>query len=117
MASPLSSRFHRRLKHGFPEHVASLLHRFLTHSVQRRTKPRASRHLRRACLMKSEIETPVSWANGKRRPVGPLVHQHPFDGPVSVALIRMTRPRFVSRRSLSGLFADPLRSYTCRFGD
>src|SRR5690606_24404939 len=61
-----------RLQHRLPEHVASLLHRSLTHSVQRRTKPRASRHLRRTSFVKGEIETPVSWANGKRSPVGPF---------------------------------------------
>src|SRR5690606_39419650 len=76
-----------------------------------------SSDLRRTSFVKGEIETPVSRTNGKRRPVGPLVHQHPFDGPVSVALIGMTRAGFMSRRPLSSLLADPLRSDTCRFGD
>src|SRR5690606_33939179 len=120
MASPpllLALGLRGRLENGLAEPVPGLLHSPCANGVQRRTKPRAGRHFRRSRLVKGEIETPVSWANGKRRPVGPLVHQHPFDGPVSVALIGMTWAGFMSRRPLSGLFADPLRSYTCRFGD
>src|SRR5690606_11981531 len=33
MASPLSSRFHRRLKHGFPEHISGFLHCFLANGI------------------------------------------------------------------------------------
>src|SRR5690606_8806252 len=112
MASPpllLALGLRGRLENGLAEHVPGLLHSPCANGVQRRTKPRAGRHFRRARLVKSEIKTPVSWANGKRRPVGPFVYQYPFDSPVSVAFIRMTRPRLVSRRPLSGLFADPLR--------
>src|SRR5690606_6827588 len=111
MTSPLSSRFHRRLKHGFPEHVAGLLHRSLTHSVQRRTKPRAGRHFRRARLVKSEVEAPVSRTNGKRRPVGPFVHQHPLNGLVSMAFVGMARTRMMTRCPAAGLLANALGRY------
>src|SRR5690606_17535120 len=117
MASPLSSRFHRRLDHSLSEHVPGLLHSFLTHGVQRRPQPRAGRHLRRTSFVIGDLETPVGWADSKRRPVRPLVHQHPFDGSVSMALIGADRARAMMRRPPAGYFTNAPGRYAGGSGD
>src|SRR5690606_10817373 len=117
MAAPLSSRFHRRLDYGMAEHVPGLLHSFLTHSGQRRAQPWAGRHLRRTSFVKGEIETPVSWADGKRRPVRPLVHQHPLDGSVSMAFVGAARAGAMTRRPPAGFFTNAPGRYAGGSGD
>src|SRR5690606_24673880 len=120
MASPpslLALGLRGRLENGLAEHVPGLLHSPCANGVQRRTQPWAGRHLRRTSFVKGEIETPVSWANGKRRPVGPLVHQHPLDGPVSVTFVGMARTRAMTRCPAAGLLADTLGRYAGRAGD
>src|SRR5690606_25115573 len=120
MASPpllLALSLRGRLENGLAEHVPGLLHSPCANGVQRRTQPWAGRHLRRTSFVKGDIATPVSWADGKRRPVGPFVYQHPFDGPVSMTFVGMARTRAMTRCPPPGFFTNALGRHAGSSGD